>query len=89
MIRSILGTVFITAECFCDRCTHALSGHPFRYATGDLDMACEKSCDARKLRSAARAMELQKLIDLSQRKLPTVRGSKSTLEYLATKRGAA
>lgn len=82
------GTTFITAEAFKDRFKHASVGFTFSYATGDLAGECIEHPDARALRALTHKMSDEKLIALTQRRLPdtTMKGGGVAFQYLATKR---
>lgn len=87
MIRELDGTIFITADAFCDRYNLARRGQCFSYATGDLVHACEIDTDARVLWALVLAMEEAKKLKLDireRRDLKPMNGPTS-FEYLATK----
>lgn len=87
MIRTIRGTVYLTAEAFCDRLNFAQRGQRFTYATGNLVQACAMDRDARELRQLVERLAEAKRIMLAQhaRLDPVWLGRGSYFEYLATK----
>lgn len=87
MIRKTNGTIYITADAFCDRYNFARRGERFSYATGDLMQACETDGDARALRALVLEMEFSKKIKIEMRERPDIAETRcaTSFEYLATK----